>query len=107
MLAIVTWHSHLLSHGLEELMHLLWCGVQVDDSLAGPLAVLAGPGGDGAQALLRAADDDATICHLVLGGFPVVAEVAMQPKRFGVHPEEGDEVKRKMKIMKSYLTTDF
>ena len=44
--------SDLLSHGLEELMHLLWCGVQVDDSLAGPLAVLAGPGGDRAQALL-------------------------------------------------------
>ena len=71
-------------------MNLLWCGVQVDDSLTGALAVLAGPGGDRAQALLGAADDDPTICHLVLGGFSVVTEVTMQPKRFGIHPEEGE-----------------
>ena len=73
--------ADLSADWLEETQDLLWSSLQVDEPFAGPLAVPAVPGGDKFQALLRAAEDCPTISHLVLGGFLVEADVAMQPAR--------------------------
>ena len=48
-------------------------------ALAGTLAISAVPGGDKFQALLRAAEDCPTVSHLVVGGYLVEADVAVQP----------------------------
>ena len=89
------WPAELSADWLEERPDLSWSIVQVYVALAGTLAIFAVPGGDKFQALLRAAEDCPTVSHLILGGFLVEANVAMQP----VHPDlQGNQSENKSSI---------